>query len=405
MKRLLLVLLAIVWFVGVLYVTWRVTFPSEVVAENIKWQVYRLSDEEFFVELSDVKPWGLGLSAKNVRIFEVMGYRDPRTELRFAMEAARLRVYPGSLLARAPVVSGRVQLGSGLVDLKVGTSISDGMVAVTSAELEADSFPLAEIAALAGGEIGGAGGLDIEVDIEAPDGMDSAEGKVVIQSSDIVVNTISIPGLLDELNLDDLGMALVIDEIDLDFDVDEGEAKIDRGLLRAPGKADIELEGSITLKDDIMRSTLRLDAVLDISEEMAMVKGFLSDAEWDDGKYHYSITGSIGRPSLKAAREGTSSSSSSSASTRRERTPEEEAERNAARDERRRRREEIREQLRTEGLKDGDDLEDEEREHRRPEEDDFDDEEYEDDEEGFEDDEDGRERDELGDDEPLPEEF
>jgi len=388
MKQVVMVVAGIIWFGVIFFVALWATFPSDAVTQRVAVEVFEASGGEYLIEIGSVAPWWVGLSAKDVKVFT----RDPRArtpedgepELAFYAERARVRGGLGSLLARTPAVSGSVTLGSGDVAFDVTTMMNKKgtELALAEANFEAEQFPLVELAPLLGVAVEGTGAVDIDVKLEAPEGLRKASGRAKISGSGLNLTDMELPGV------GPLGMEVPIDDIDIAIDITEGKAKFTKGRI-VSALAAIDLDGELTLREDMNRSTMRIQIVAgSLGDSIAGIVGAVAkDAKWEDGDYHWMCTGTLSRPRCMAERERRSSSSRSSrpvpspsSATRPD--PTELAERRTTSGddaaERERRKEEIRERLRKRR---------EERENsvaKRPD-DDFDDEEEEfDDEEDLE---------------------
>jgi type II secretion system protein N len=401
------------WLFLVFIVSIWVTFPSTAVGDRVRYFVYQQTDGDVLLHMENLRPWGFGVAMDNLMVFDNLSGRSSRDDdgPKMLVAADRFKASVGlfSMFGGAPRVSGVVGMGEGDVEFAVTAEIGQGKAAVTAAELDAEGFPLADLAALAGGTLGAEGGIDIHVDIDAEGGdLSEATGEVSLATSGITVTSwAGLPGVPMDSDFFQ-SVNLQIDEIDVLVDFDEGEGEVKDGSLVGslsavyalfgsetevgPGEIRTDLEGTLNLKQDPMRSTMRLEALIGLADGLKQLEPQLG-TPWKDGRVHYNISGTFARPSV---REGSERATRSTASLgddseitdeeRRSRSPEEEAERDKLRDERRKRREELRERLRT-----GD-----AREIARPDDpeegDDFDDEEY--DEEGGEDDEEFDEEDE-----------
>lgn len=301
MKRALLAGAAVLWFLVVFLVTFRWTFPSDAVADRLQFEILEATDGAWMLDVRDVEPWWAGASARDVRLFQA----DPRRPeedptLAFAAESARIRVSVPSLMRQAPTVSGAVVVGSGTVDFVVGSRMNERGTELGLGEIDltAKAFPLAELAALAGASMDGRGTLDIDVKLDAPESMSAAVGSATISGRSLMISNLN----LSDMGVPDLGLEIPIDDLDLHVEIADGKAQIVRGLLRSD-LATVELDGEITLRDDLQRSTLNVGIqVGSLGPAVQMFKGFLGQ-EWADGKFHYRCTGTLQRNNCRAERE------------------------------------------------------------------------------------------------------
>lgn len=290
MRRVLMGVAGVLWFALVFFVTWRLTFPSEAAGERLRVEVARATGGQYQLSLSDVKPWWTGIQANNVMLSEV---NRGEATLVAAFESARVRAGLFSLLRNQPRISGAVAVGSSELDYDVtvgmnkrGTQLAPRLVNIT-----ADAFPLRDLAGLVGVTVDATGGLDIEIELEAGDGMRDAIGDIRIGGRDVLISSVD-PEVTFGM---DLGMEIPIDEIDIHFEVDQGKATVRTGKIRS-SKLDTEIEGDITLREDVSRSSMDLTFILDLGDDLEIFKGFLKRAEWGDGTFHYKCSGSFSRP-------------------------------------------------------------------------------------------------------------
>jgi len=347
MKKLALVAAGILWFGVVFLFTFWLTFPSETMAERLKYEVYEGSDGAYQLQLGSVSPWWVGLSGSDVQLYSIETPRggEPETKLAFAADRARLRVSLFSLLRQTPSVSGGMTLGGGDISFALDTQLDKrDRLSVSAAKLEAEEFPFIGLLGLAGMDVEGSGYLDLEVDIEAPDGMRQAEGKIEISGSNILITEVD-PALTGGHSL---GMEIPLDDLDLVLDITQGKAEISRGTIRSP-KANVDIDGAVMLRDDLTRSSVNMELAVEIGDEFAIFKPMVSDAKGSDGKYHWQCAGSLSRrPRCSAkSRSSVAGRSGSARGSSRGSTPSRTTTRTeTSAEDREKRREEIRERLR-----------------------------------------------------------
>ena len=325
MNRLTQLALAMVWFGVVFLVSFWMTFPQDAVKERIRYEVHNGSNGDYTLEMDSVSPWWVGLALGDVRLY-TQGI-DPTTGQRgdvlaFVASDVRVRSTIGSLMAQQPAVNGSVELlDGGTLSYEVETAMNKKgtRLELTRLVIEGPDLPIADLGASAG--IVGTGSLDVSVDLDAPDGLRSAQGKIALGSSGLAITE------LGDM-LPPLGFDIPVDSIDLVLDVDKGRAKVKKGDIES-GFGNVEVEGELTLREDILRSTYRFTVVIsDLSPPAGMemlVESALSSAKWADDTYHYSCSGTLDRArGCVAQRERssrTTSRSSSRATTTNRRTP------------------------------------------------------------------------------------
>lgn len=298
MKRLGFVVAGLAWFLLVFLVALRVTFPTDSLVERARYEVQAQSGGQLALEVASVGPWWAGVRATGVDL-----YRVGETEPVFHADVARARVAPTSLFG-SPRIHGRLRFGEGSIDLRTRLDRTERGYLPGELEVEAEGFPISALPPIQGGRfvgtiaVEGTGGLDLDVDLSAPEGMSKAEGRASLYGRDLVVEELTGTGaILQSFEV----LPLTIDELDLALDVTQGKARVVRGRIGS-SLANLQVSGDVTLQDDLARSRFRLQAVLDLGEGAERFAGFLSDAKWSDDRYHYTISGTW-PPSIRAERE------------------------------------------------------------------------------------------------------
>lgn len=336
-------------FVGVFYLT----FPSDAVIARIQseWPNGPFGRDST-VAMSSVSPWWVGLSAADVQVFQAERGGTPDAELVQNLMArandVRVRVSPWSLLSGNYRVVGAVTFTDASVDFRLGTEKGErGQLDVRSVDVKSKELPLADLLMLMPGLTASADGtIDLDAVVEAGEkGMADAKGRIDIGGSSIVLSDVELP------SIGPLGMDVPVSVLKIAGNIDDGEWEIDEGRLDSD-LFDLRIEGSVSLRDPVDRSTLDIELVLsDLGEELSAFESFLSSAEGDDGDYHFLCRGMVSRlrgctPKGKSRRSTrrTSSVPTPSGSASIDRTPSRAP--TAVDSERERRREEIRERLR-----------------------------------------------------------
>ena len=230
---------------------------------------------------------------------------DPNAEdtLMIALDELKVASSIGSLMAQAPNIQGRAVVGGSPVDFEAETELQEGLFKLNTVEVETESFPFATVADVLAGSMGlvmgTTGGIDSSVRMDLSKGLREADGSVELKSRDLVITDLEIP------MMGPLGQQIIMDDFNVEIDIDKGKAKFDKGRIESDAVS-VDLEGEISLREPFERSTLKLDAVLELGEAFSMVERFIASAKWDDDRYHYTISGTIGRPSFRPARQPSS---------------------------------------------------------------------------------------------------
>ncbi len=309
MRKVLYAAAGLAWFVLVFLVGIWITFPGETVAERLMWEWNDKVSEDIRLELGTVGPAPLfGAKAKDVALYSVKkdrrrrardGEEEEPPEVRemLSFDALVVKVGPLSLLQRSPHITGTASMGDGDIDFDLSSSQDEeGAWLLRQAVISADGFPISAIPPIQGTELGGTGTVDMDIDLDAAEGLGESNGTASVKGRDLALD-IKHP-LLEGFELG----AIAVQQIDLVFDVNQGRARVKRGTL-ASSVADVEIEGDILLNDALDRTRFRLKLVISLSEEFEMFKSFLKEAEWSDGTFHYSLSGSLDRLRFRPDRE------------------------------------------------------------------------------------------------------
>ncbi len=294
LKRALVVIVGLFWAAFLFLVTFWLTFPGEDVAKQIEYRAGEASRGAYALDLGDVSPWWIGLSTDSMKVYQRTGRTGPADQLMVYSSDARLSASLFSLMRREPYVSGSITLGpegaGGTMDYAIATSLGDkgNRLKVTDVDIEGESFPISELLVLVPNlDMEASGNIDAEIDLEAPDGLSSADGVIRITGQNLVFVNPVISGI------GPLGRDVNIEEIDLELDADEGQAKIDRGRI-VSDVANIDLSGEIRLTNDPGRSNAEIEVSLELDESMAMLSQMLKSAE-KNGRYVYECNGPLNR--------------------------------------------------------------------------------------------------------------
>jgi type II secretion system protein N len=287
------------WLFGVFLVTLYFTFPSTDVATYARWRVQDSGD--YLLDVAEVKPSWFGARATSVVLYSKE--RSGNVPL-FSADQVWLGSGPLSLLRLATggagSVSGSFARDSGDIDFTVDLARSDkGALQPRSVRISGESLPLSALPSgmLGGGSLVGTGGLDLEADIDAPEGLSKAQGSFSLRAKDAVIEKFDLPAL-SGMGLGPVHLTL----FDLVFEVANGKAKVATGVLQSD-LVEGEISGDIVLADEIQRSRLRLKFVFSLGESLQQFKALLGQAVWEDGKFHYNLAGTFASPRFRPDRE------------------------------------------------------------------------------------------------------
>lgn len=295
-----------VWFALVFLISLRLTFPADALAQ---WARYRIQDGSGgaqILQVGELRPWWFGLAGTDVALYSRPKGHAHESEaplLVFAADALRARV---GLLGLVRLVTGGNTTIQGAATVAGGDLDFSATIARTAEEtafralrITGDGFPLNAVPAIAGGKLEGTGGLNLDIDLDAADGLAKSNGHATISAKDLVVEKIAAPGTL----MEDLELGPIrVSEVDLAFDVTSGKAKVSRGSI-VSDLLKMDIEGDIVLADDPLQSRVRLKLILSLGEGMQLFEAFLKGSEWEDGRYHYGLSGTLANPRFRAERE------------------------------------------------------------------------------------------------------
>jgi type II secretion system protein N len=283
-QRIAIVVAGLAWAFLVFLCTGYLSFPGDAVAERAEVEVKAASRGAYELELNPVSPWWLGLSTDSLKLYGRADREGVNPLLALATDA-RVSASPLSLLAREPYISGSVTLGTdGLLAFEVGTAADGDRLKPTVLKVDSDAFPVAELLALTPMEGSGTGNLAIHIDLSAADGMAKADGDIQLLGQALTLVQPVIAGM-------PLGRDVEIRDLDLEFDADQGKAKVRRGRIQTD-IANVDITGTITLADPLDRSTVDLRVEAELDESMAAFRSMLKSAEVN-GKLVWRCTGRV----------------------------------------------------------------------------------------------------------------
>ncbi len=301
-RRVWLAAFCLPWFGLVYLVTWWVTFPGKAAADRVASEVSAWSGGHYLVEMAEVGPWWLGLAASNLRVFNHEGRSaDEPSTLWLSAEDARVRVGLLGLFRRQFDITASMTSGASTVDsaltVKMDSARSKGWT-TQRLWIEAVGASFEDLGTMLPVPVVATGSLDVKVDVAGEGGMRSAVGTVAIIGKNVVISEITA----EVMQGIDLGMEVPIDVLDLELEIKDGRARFSKGEISGP-LFEAQLSGDVTLRDELLRSHVRVSAVIELRGDLERIGAFLGDAKWADGKLHYTCTGYITAPSCRPDRE------------------------------------------------------------------------------------------------------
>jgi type II secretion system protein N len=309
MKRVGIVVGALVWALLVFQAALWLTFPSDAMS---RWLVYQVSQRMpgYHIEMGSVRPWGTGVTVREVKLFTAPSTRSTSTgeaevpTLVALADRVRGRLSPWALLSGGYDVRGDVRLVEGKATYRVGVRPDErGRMLLTDFNVESSDLPVAELLPLLplSEPPTGSGLLNIEINVEAGDeGLGQATGRISITGSNLVISDLATE------STGPIGMDIPIQELKIEAPIEGGKASIVQGLAHGE-LATLEIKGDLLLRDPLSRSTLNLELLVsNLGPALQPMAGFLGTPH-SDGKYHYQIRGLASRPSVFAARESITS--------------------------------------------------------------------------------------------------
>jgi type II secretion system protein N len=288
MKRIGFVAAGAAWFVLAFWVVYRLTFPSQAIADRLSWEVQERSD--FALSLDSSHPWWLGIGGTGATLASVDA-RGNATPL-LSADAVRARVGLLGLLTGSARVSGDVTMGEGGVDFYVDASQGERGVDINEIEVKAEQFPIGAIPPMGGFSLVGRGGFDVDVELDAKEGMNKAEGHIRLGGKDVIIETIPEAEVL--LKTFDI-LPVVIDDLDIDLEFIGGKGQFEAGRL-VTTLGTLDLSGDVTLAKRIERSKCAVNLEITLTDAVPpAVKSMLGSAKQPNDHYKYEIRGICSR--------------------------------------------------------------------------------------------------------------
>ncbi|MCB9685869.1 MAG: type II secretion system protein GspN [Alphaproteobacteria bacterium] len=293
MRTLLAIVATGFWCFLVFCFTLWLTFPSEPIADRIRYEVPRRLGDDFSADVGSAGPWWFGTSIADFRLYEDKLVEGEEARVPVAMLSRfKIALSPKSLLRRSPYVSGRVDMLDGSLTYEVGTTTTPkGGVGVTDVVLQSDGVPVGDLLALVPSFPGMiVGNLGIDLALKAgEEGMNQAIGHLSLTGEDLTVSDVDLP------DIGPLGMDVPISSIDIAADVADGHAKITRGQI-VSSLLTVDVSGDIALRDNLERSSIDLQIVVShLGPELAAFESMMGSAKGSDGGYHFYCRGVVSR--------------------------------------------------------------------------------------------------------------
>lgn len=282
-------------------------FPSDAAVERLQYEVERASDGGWQLSAEEAGLWrATGLELQGVELLKVETKRPTRrsddeepeapSATRFLVAdhvAVRARLLPLLTGSREASFDADMYRGdlSGSVGLKGDLLGTDG----EASELDLSLFPFeGETMSL---DLAGALDASWDLIIDTADTTKST-GRITLEVEGLELNSATIAGF-------DLEETSSFSKAELVLEIEDGKAKVKEGELIGD-LIEAKIDGEITLNKKFDRSRLRLKVEFTLEENIDNLVKLLpgaKDARRDDGRYHYSVSGTILHPSFKAERE------------------------------------------------------------------------------------------------------
>lgn len=292
MRRLLLVLGALLWAAGFFLATFWLTFPSDTLANWIRHQVPLQLGSEWSADVESVSPWYAGVSVDGVKLYKEVRGEDGEVapQLAAIVEEANVRLALASILRGAPYFKGRLTLTGGDVWVEVGTDMEGKGVDYTDLVVQSDAFPVGDLLAFLGTSAAVQGAAAVDIDVHAGEnGMRDATGTIRIEGANLTLTDVEHP------EIGPLGMDVPISNLAIQAKVEKGRATFQESRVLSD-LFTLDVKGDVTFRDPIDRSNLDVEIVLsNLGPQLAMFEGFMSGAKGSDGSYHFRCDGSVSR--------------------------------------------------------------------------------------------------------------
>ncbi|TNE85445.1 MAG: type II secretion system protein GspN [Deltaproteobacteria bacterium] len=302
---------AALWFVFAFWAVYRLTFPSAAVAERLAWEAQERGGVS--LTMASSHPWWAGLGGTEVKL----GSIDRRTKAVTPMleaDGVRARIGLFGLLTGSARITGDLTMGDGGIDFYVDAAQGDKDVEIRSAEIEAIGFPISAFPPVQGMSLVGKGGFDLSVELEAPEGMNKADGHVKLGGQNVIIEDVAgTGGMLATFGV----MPMVLDEVDIDLQFVSGKGRMEAGRI-ASTLADVDIAGTVTLAKRLDRAKCDLTVEIRPKEDMpAQVLSLMKAAKQPGESYKYKMSGVCSRASFTPVRVGGGAAAARARPTRR----------------------------------------------------------------------------------------
>lgn len=282
-------------------------FPSSATIERLQYELEQASDGGWQLSADKAGLWrGTGVKLRGVELLQVTDDRKLRrsddeepeapTATRFLVAdhvAVRGRLLP--LLGGSKQASFDADLYRGDMSGTAGVKGSQISTRGEASELDLALFPfVGDTISL---DLGGALDASWDLVIDTEDATRTT-GELTLEVQSLVLESASVAGF----ELEESGS---FSKTELVVEIDDGKAKIKKGDL-VGDLLEAKLDGDITLNKKFDRSRLRLKVEFTLAEHIDMLVKLLpgaKDARRDDGRYYYTVSGTILHPSFRAERE------------------------------------------------------------------------------------------------------
>lgn len=296
------------WFLFVFIVTWRLTFPGGALASYARWRFQQATDGTMLLDAKTIVPSVLppGVYGSDVHLVSKerprRGQEGEAKEL-IAFDAVALHISPFTLLSwlggGGVSLGGTATLRGGDLDFAVDVVRGEKGLRAGSIALTATGFPVSAIPIAADTRLEGKGGFDIDIQLDAADGLSKANGTIEMHAKDVTLERLvgSATGDIDLASI--FGGPVLLERFDVVFGVVNGKAKVTTGEA-VSDIAEVTVDGDITLRDDLLGSILRLKLIIGLGDKVKanpLLKSGMDSAHWEaDDKYHYQISGALRAP-------------------------------------------------------------------------------------------------------------
>ena len=313
LQKVVLVTVGALWGLLVFVLGITLSFPSELAAERLTWEIDEATDGAWRVEADSVRPWRLsGAKLANARVLSMPDTKAgadalPSMVLQSPDLAGRLELLP--LLSGGQVLSLAAELYGGTLSGRVGQTGSGSVVDLVGQDIDLSLYPFDGESFSA--DVSGLLSLAIDLAVDAEE-VEKSEGQVEIEIDGLALSELSVMGLSFDQSAD-------FSEAVLKLEVSDGDAKVKKGSFESD-LITLEIDGDVGLSSPLERSRLNLSVQIKLADELDNMAKLLPDfkrARDEDGTYHFKVSGSVQRPRFAEDRSKLRSSRSTGRSTSR----------------------------------------------------------------------------------------